>query len=484
MIKNSLRQKQKRQEAKWLQSLIGEDWGIRVLPKDADKPRPVHANCNERFEAVISKGRWKKTAAQVAGIEAMFDDEPERRPASGIWLDRLSQKFILRHFDGVPREFKIKGELVIKPETAYFTGKRHRKGETCLTLVMIDIDAHTVGDLANSMQFADHLKNHYLPDCYTEVSTNGNGAHIFLIVDKTEWDDADYNAALKGLDEWLKCVLAETGIVLDDVEIKGTCALVSWKDGMPEHTAGLLAKLPREWERFDELRVSPRYTAHQLLAMPTAHPVEVKNVVPKVQKMRQAGSIPGTGIDPERLDRWLEVGKRLLRSPVHVGKDANNRLVVTEEDVGVFCAVLEFVGRKMNSDGTLPWKRTKGLWDCLHQRGVVNRKFNAKRFAWIRRFLNGAGLVDVQDPTYVIGERAAKWSPSEKFWELASSLNQGEEGEQDLTETAVADDPLDCWEKGVPLVPTGFVTAKTAERRRMDELVEQIVCCKAWNLAA
>jgi hypothetical protein len=69
---------------------------------------------------------------------------------------------------------------------------------------------------------------------------------------------------------------------------------------------------------------------------------------------------------------------------------------------------------------------------------------------------------------------------------LASSLSldPGGEGEQDLTETPVVDDPLECWEMGVPLVLVGFVDAKTAERRRMDELVEQIVCCKAWKLAA
>ena len=486
MIKNSIRQQQKRQEAKWLQSLIGEDWGIRVLPKDADKPRPVHANRNERFEAVISKGSWKKTA-MVAGIEAMFeDDEPERRPSGGIWLDRLSQKLILRHFDGVPREFHIKGELVVKPETVYFTGRRCRKGETCLTLVMVDIDAHETGTLEDSMRFAEILRDRFFPGCYIEVSTNGNGAHIFLVVDKTDWRDPDYNAVLKGLDEWLKRVLAETGIVLDNVEIKGTVALVTWQDGVPDHTAGLLAKLPREWERFGELRASPRYTAHQFLAMPKEHPVEAKEVVPKVQKMRQAGSLPATGIEPERLDRWLEVGKRLLPSPVHIGKSDNNRLVVTGEDVGVFCALLEFVGKHMNADGTLPWARTKGLWDCLFQRGVVTRSFNAKRFAWIRRFLNGAGLVDVQDPTYVVGERAAKWSPSERFWSLASSLclDTGGEGEQDLTETPVVDDPLDCWEKGVPLVLAGFLDEKTAERRRMDELVAQIVCQKAWKLAA
>ena len=91
--------------------------------------------------------------------------------------------------------------------------------------------------------------------------------------------------------------------------------------------------------------------------------------------------------------------------------------------------LLEFVGKRMNSDGGRPAVgRTKRLWDCFHERGVVCRSFNAKRFAWIRRFLDGAGLVEVGDPTYVIGERAAKWSPSERFWELASSLDKEGEG--------------------------------------------------------
>ena len=65
MIKNSQRKKEKRAEAKWLLGLIGEDWGIRVLPAGADEPRPVHANVNKRFEAVIGSrqtGRQKGTS--------------------------------------------------------------------------------------------------------------------------------------------------------------------------------------------------------------------------------------------------------------------------------------------------------------------------------------------------------------------------------------------------------------------------------------
>jgi hypothetical protein len=479
MIKNSQRQKEKRAAAKWLLSLIGEDWGIRVLPSGADKPRPVHANRNERFEAVIAKGRWKK-GNPIAGIEAMLDDEPERRPSAGIWLDRLSQKLVMRHFDGVPREFRIKGEVVVKPETVYFTGRRSRRGETCLTLLMIDIDAHKVGDLKDAMRFAGHLRDNFLPDCYVEVSTNGNGAHIFLIVDKTDWEDVQYNAVLKELDAWLKAVLAETGIVLDGVEIKGSCATVSWKDGMPKHTAGTLAKLPREWERFDELKASPTYTAHQLLAMVKTKPVSVEHAS-KVQKMRREGSVPCRGVDPGRIDLWLAFAGRLLPADVHVGQSASNRLVVTSEDVGITCALLEFVGKRMNEDGTLPWARTRGLWDCLYERGVVRRAFNAKRFAWIRRFLNGARLTDMQDPTYVIGERAAKWSPSGRFWQIADSLDHKEgEEEQYLAET----DPQQCWERGVPLVQVGFTNRETAERRRMEELVEAIICPNGYKTAA
>ena len=384
----------------------------------------------------------------------------------------------------------IHGEIITKPETVYFTGKRAKKGETsCLTLVMVDIDAHKRGDLQQAMKFADHLRKHFLPGCYIEVSTNGDGAHIFLIVDKSQWEDGQYNTVLMELDARLKGILAETDIVLDTVEIKGTCATVGWKDGMPIHTAGLLAKLPRDWERLGELKTSPTYTAHQLqiLAMTKAKPVKAADMRPRCRKCGGRAASRSKGLSRIGFDLWIDYAKRLLPADVHVGKSLNNRLVVTSEDVGVFCALLEFVGMKMNEDGTLPWARTKGLWDCLYERGVISRSFNAKRFAWIRRFLDGAGLVDMQDPTYVVGERAAKWGPSGKFWSAAASLShdpkEGEE-EQDFTETSPATSPEECWERGVPLVLAGMTTRKTTENRRMDELVEAIVCQKTWNLAA
>ena len=462
-----------------------------MLPAGADELRPVHANVNKRFEAVIGS---RRTERQVSAKKGMFDElltvpweeaVQEEAPARRTWLQRLSQRRIIRHFEGAPREFRIGGETVVKPETFYFTGRRTRKGETCLTLLMLDVDAHKVGDLDDAMEFADCLRKRFFPECYVETSTNGKGAHVFLIIDKTDWADAGYNAVLRELDRWLKAVLAETGIELDTIEVKGTCATVSWKDGMPKHTAGLLAKLPREWERFDELRSSPTYTAHQLLALVHDNPIETEEHTPKTQRIRQSGSVPCHGIVPERIESWTAAAKRLLPTDMHVGKSLNNRLVVTAEDVGIFCALLEFVGKHMNEDGTLPWARTRGLWDCLYERGVIRRSFNAKRFAWIRRFLDGAGLVEVQDPTYVVGERAAKWSPSGAFWELASSHDHKEgEEEQDFTETCSVIDPQECWQKGVPLVSVGVQTKESAERRRIDELVEAIVGPCNWNLAA
>ena len=135
MIENSVRQKEKlrrmREEAKWLQSLVGEDWGIRVLPAGADKPRPVHANRNERFEAVIVQG--KRAAGRRARHVRRSGDVPGSvqggSPRRRIWLDRLCQKLILRHFDGVPREFRIKGEPSSsrRPSTSPAGGRRRAR---------------------------------------------------------------------------------------------------------------------------------------------------------------------------------------------------------------------------------------------------------------------------------------------------------------------------------------------------------------------
>jgi hypothetical protein len=99
---------------------------------------------------------------------------------------------------------------------------------------------------------------------------------------------------------------------------KGSCATVSWKDGMPKHAARLLAKLPREWERFGELRRSPVYTAHQLLALVHDNPIETKEHAPKTQGMRQAPS-PGR---PVGAGTAADVGTRTRRGTTRPARPA------------------------------------------------------------------------------------------------------------------------------------------------------------------
>ena len=86
-----------------------------------------------------------------------------------------------------------------------------------------------------------------------------------------------------------------------------------------------------------------------------------------MQRMRKSGSVPFQGVEPERIEAgwtsatpilpaWGAAGRMCRSSPTRTWESRGLAGVVGEEDGG---------------DGTLPWARTKGLWDCLYQRGVV-----------------------------------------------------------------------------------------------------------------
>ena len=66
---------------------------------------------------------------------------------------------------------------------------------------------HAAGTLEGATQFAEYLKRNYFPDLYIETSTHGNGAHGFLVVDKSFWTEAQYKGVLVELEKWLKRVL-------------------------------------------------------------------------------------------------------------------------------------------------------------------------------------------------------------------------------------------------------------------------------------
>ena len=134
MIKNSVRRKEKRAAAKWLQSLIGDGLGH---PRPPARCRQAPSRPRQHQQAIRggrspeARGR-KAEDPQRTGGDGRFavgiaDTESATIPrASGC--NRLSQQLIIRHFEGVPRQFRIDGEIITKPETVYFTGRQDQEG--------------------------------------------------------------------------------------------------------------------------------------------------------------------------------------------------------------------------------------------------------------------------------------------------------------------------------------------------------------------
>jgi hypothetical protein len=84
------------------------------------------------------------------------------------WVHGMTAAAMRQHFTG--------------ESTVYFTADgRVRTPET---LLMVDIDCHGTGTYEAAVAFARHLRDHHFPDLYFEPSTNGNGVHAYLLLDK------------------------------------------------------------------------------------------------------------------------------------------------------------------------------------------------------------------------------------------------------------------------------------------------------------
>ena len=170
--------KELRQAAKWLMLLTNDvDWGLKVWDDGEEKAVPKHANRKQVVQSFLQR-------------------------VPGAYPRRMTQKLLIRHFLG--------------EETVYFTGAR---GDW--TILMLDIDCHKSGTPEGARTFAEYLKEKFFPNLYYEPSTNGNGIHGYVMVDKSAWTAADHNAAMKSLEVWLKNVLASTRFDVETVEVKG-----------------------------------------------------------------------------------------------------------------------------------------------------------------------------------------------------------------------------------------------------------------------
>ena len=356
-----------RKAAKWLIELTHDlCWGVKVIDCKTGKSHPAYANTNKKLERLAAR-RF-------------------------VRLRTLTQKLFSAHFIG--------------EVTLYFTGS---PGD--YTLLMIDIDCHSLGSLKGALQFAEYLRKHFFPGLYFEPSTNGNGVHGYLVVAKS--DDKELNRAAKALDRWLKAVLSETTFDVEDVEIKGTCSI--WERG--NVTEGTLAKYPRDVSRFEKWQRTTSLSVEDIWSLIETSPIRP---MPK-KEARRSGSIAGKHIDTETIKALLPFGMDVLgQEQVSIG--SKNRAMVTAEDVAVFATLLKLFADNRNVDGSLPVARIRSLWKALYECGDITRAWDHHRFMWLRDKFTALGLIDWEDATYVVGDKvngvvgqACKWGSSEKL---------------------------------------------------------------------
>ena len=369
------------------------DFGVKT--KGAH-PHPVHANTKHTILNAFATNYWGR-------------------------MDRISDRFFGDHFMG--------------KTTGYFTGNGRASDPE--TIAMIDIDCHKTGTLNGAIEFVTHLQEKYFPNLYWEVSTNGNGIHAYIIVEKQGYGDVFVNQCLDRLETFLVSVLEPACFDVEMVEVKGQCPVIVWGDrkGQIEKlTMGKLAKLPRDAHRFEELKTTTRLTCHDLLKLP------VPETKKKKKGKRPPASVSGCYLSEAEAAKtktsYLRLAEVLLDN--HRLQTSTNS-VVEAEDVAVFMMFLKFFTEHMNLDGSLPYARFEKFWQAVANTGDVDRSFQSNRFAVVRNYLSSLGLIDWEDNTFTPGQKCAdgkrrggkacKWKASQVLLQLMKLADVAENAE-------------------------------------------------------
>lgn len=382
---------------KWLRDHTSHiDFGVEWWNPKKQKHHPIHCNKNEVVKSAYRRQDWAS-------------------------LDRMDNSMYDDHF--------------LENKTYFYAGNHRGKDDE--TLPMIDIDCQKklkIGSLAGAIEFAEYLKTNYFPNLYYETSTNGHGVHCYVVVIKNGLDGETLNRLFRRLEHKLREILSSQNFDVEDVEIKGTLPCFEWgrnKYELLSYTSGVLAKLPRESHRFDELASTTRFNAEDLRRLPPVpNKKSDKNYIPK------EGSISGKHINPDELDllddHYLRIAKQLRQH--HVLR-TSSRAVVTDDDIAIFLMLGKFFSENMNDDGSLPTDRWREMWKALYNAGDVERQFNANRYTAIRNHLSSLGYLEWEDESYVIGwtddygvyhkGTAAKWQFSEELIELLTLQVKG-----------------------------------------------------------
>jgi hypothetical protein len=333
------------------------------------------------------------------------------------WVYRPTNATMVRHFEG--------------EETVYFTADGRLK--TPEVLLMVDVDCHKKGTIASAIAFAEHLRDHHFPGLYFEPSTNGNGVHAYLVLDKQGFGDERTHQLFGMLDKALKGVHAawqaqNPKLEVELVEVKGHPPRLDWSrhGKVDSFTAGQLAKLPREINRrWDEFLGTPKINSLHVSELYRKWRVE-----DRAEVKQEAGSISGHVVGREALDRfdaYLSLAAKLMPVPHRT----SGREVATAEDLAILLLILEACTGRMNADGSMPTARIRENWGALYEQGEVDRPFNPKRYACLRDFLSREKLLDWEDEAYLpfhlsaSGKgQAAKWRASEQLLEMLENSRQ------------------------------------------------------------
>ena len=314
------------------------------------------------------------------------------------------------------------------------------------------------------------------PGSTTSRRPTAIGAHGYFVLRKAGISPEEVNILLGRLQAFLR-ETTTAGFDIETVEIKGRCPVIVWgrrRGEVTNYKAGVLAKIPRNAERFDELKATTTLTIQQLRVMvcqevipavnriisipaprvvpPTGKsttvskqvstcPAATTNVcIPVVREKVAAGSCSDRVISEAELEKLSGHYRTVATTLMGVHPIKTGRVAATADDLAIFLMFLKWFTAHMNEDGSLPWKRFKGLWDALFKAADIDRAFDPKRFAALRNYLSSLGLLDWKDSTYHLGHwsngvkvsgKACAWKASEQLLEmLTCDIGEKESGEE------------------------------------------------------
>lgn len=390
------------ERATLLRSVISQlDVGQMIRDKKTGKWHPIHVNTKERIAARLKS--------------------PETR-----FLFTLTNIRYAEHFNG--------------EETYYFTANEDWRCP--LALLMFDIDCHGgIGSLQGALAYAKYLQQ-FFTNLYFEISTNGNGVHCYVLLEKQNWHPAQLNDLLKNkLQPYLRHLAQGFDIQL--VEVKGTFPLVKQeKRGDFSVTTGQLAKLPRH-ATVEQLKNTTRINPIWLDSLPEFKTEKKINVPTAIRK--SCGSSGGKCISEDEIaeldGHYADIAAKLIGDSTIEVSNQHSRSVVTVEDVAIWLMIAKFFTNNMNEDGSMPCARFEAMWQALKTARDISRGWSKDRNKAIRDFLFDKGwCVDVEDNTYHPGTKfvegqAAKWKLSAELMEWLDSSSTTEERETSLATT-------------------------------------------------